>query len=64
MGLAVGRVLRRVPASPGETEGTDMPDVVWECEYPTAEARAADFARLHANGEFNAVEAHMATLIR
>ncbi len=41
-----------------------MPDVVWECEYPTAEARAADFARLHANGEFNAVEAHMATLIR
>ena len=64
LGLSVGRVLRRTPASPGEPEDADLPDVVWECEYPNGKARAADIARLDASGEFNPVEAHMATLIR
>ncbi len=64
LGLAVGRVLRRTPASPDEPEDADLPDVVWECEYPNAEARAADVARLDASGEFDLVEAHMQTLIR
>ena len=64
LGLAVGRVLRRTPASPGETEDADLPDVVWECEYPNAKARTADIARLDASGEFKPVEAHMDTLVR
>jgi hypothetical protein len=64
LGLAVGRVLRRTPASPGEAEDAGLPDVVWECEYPDAKARAADVARLDASGEFNPIEAHMETLIR
>lgn len=64
LGLAVGRVLRRTPPSGHETEDADLPDVVWECEYPNAEARAADVARLDASREFEPVEAHMQTLIR
>jgi hypothetical protein len=64
LGLAVGRVLRRTPASGGEVEDAELPDVVWECEYPDAKARAADVARLDASREFEPVEAHMQTLIR
>jgi hypothetical protein len=64
LGLAVGRVLRRTPALGADTEGAEMPDVIWECEYPNAEARAADVARLGASREFDTVEAHMETLIR
>lgn len=64
LGLAVGRVLRRKPASGDEVENADLPDVVWECEYPNAEARAADLARLDASRKFEPVEAHMQTLIR
>jgi hypothetical protein len=63
LGLAVGRVLRRTPAG-AETANADLPDVVWECEYPNAKARAADVARLDASREFDSVEAHMQTLIR
>lgn len=64
LGLAVGRVLRRTPATGADAEDTDLPDVVWECEYPNARARAADLARLDASREFDPVEAHMQTLIR
>ncbi len=64
LGLAVGRVLRRTPAPGADTEDTELPDVVWECEYPNVEARAADLARLDASREFDSVEAHMQTLIR
>jgi len=64
LGLAVGRVLRRTPTSGDEAENADLPDVVWECEYSSAEARAADIARLDASHEFDPVEAHMQTLIR
>ena len=53
LGLAVGRVLRRTPPPGRETADADLPDVVWECEYPNAEARAADVARLDASGEFD-----------
>ena len=64
LGLAVGRVLRRTPASGADVEDTELPDVVRECEYPNAKARAADLARLDASREFDSVEAHMQTLIR
>lgn len=65
LGLAVGRVLRRAPALSGDGIGeADWPDVVWECEYPNLQARAAHLARLDASREFDAVEAHMKTLIR
>jgi hypothetical protein len=64
LGLAVGRVLRRAQTSGDDAEDAELPDVVWECEYPNAKARAADLARLNASREFDAVEAHMQTLIR
>jgi hypothetical protein len=64
LGLAIGRVLRRTPASGADAEDAELPDVVWECEYSNAKARAADLARLDASREFEAVEAHMQTLIR
>jgi len=64
LGLAVGRVLRRTPASGNDAKDAELPDVVWECEYPSLEARAADLARLDASREFDSVEAHMRTLIR
>jgi len=64
LGLAVGRVLRRAPASGDEGQQGDLPDVVWECEYPNAKARAAEVARLEASREFDSVEAHMQSLIR
>jgi hypothetical protein len=64
LGLAVGRVLRRTQASGDDVEDAELPDVVWECEYPNAKARAADLARLNTSTEFNSVETHMQTLIR
>jgi hypothetical protein len=64
LGLVVGRVLRRTPVSGADGEDAELPDVVWECEYPNAQARAADVARLGASREFDEVEAHMQTLIR
>jgi hypothetical protein len=64
LGLAVGRVLRRTAVSGADTDDAELPDVVWECEYPNAKARAADLARLDASREFDPVEAHMKTLIR
>jgi hypothetical protein len=64
LGLAVGRVLRRGQAPGGDADDAELPDVVWECEYPNAQARAADLARLSASGKFDSVEAHMQTLIR
>jgi hypothetical protein len=64
LGLAVGRVLRRTRTSGDEAENADLPDVVWECEYPNAKVRAAEVARLDASREFDPVEAHMQTLIR
>jgi hypothetical protein len=64
LGLAVGRVLRKMPASGNKKEGAELPDVIWECDYPSARERAADIAKLDGSKEFDEVEAHMQTLIR
>jgi hypothetical protein len=64
LGLAVGRVLRRTPSSGADAADSELPDVVWECEYLNAKAREVDLARLDASREFDPVEAHMQTLIR
>ena len=45
--------------------GSDaVPDVVWECVYPSEAARARDYAEITANAEFQGVEKHMMTLLR
>jgi hypothetical protein len=64
LGLARGRVLRRVPDPKTDNLTAALPDVIWECEYSSPEAREADVARLGKSGEFDAVEKHMETLIR
>jgi hypothetical protein len=56
-GLAVGRVLMRLEESEG------APDVVWECEYESSEARQLDLEQLTASGAFEDVMEHMGTLI-
>jgi hypothetical protein len=64
LGLARGRVLRRLPDSTTDKAPGTLPDVIWECEYPSREAREADVARLDKSHEFDEVEKHMDTLIR
>lgn len=63
LGLAAGRVLRRAPIVGSEGD-SDLPDVIWECEYTDTGARAAEVDRLSKSREFDGVEAHMSTLIR
>jgi hypothetical protein len=63
LGLSVGHVLRRIPTTAAEAEDAELPDVIWECEYPNAQARESDIARLDASREFDPIEAHMQTLI-
>jgi hypothetical protein len=63
LGLRRGRVLRRSP-DPAGAPAADSPDVIWECEYPNAETRAREIARLSDSTEFKEVEDHMDTLIR
>ena len=58
LGLVRGRVLRLAGGS------GDMPDVMWECEYPSQAARDEDVERLTAGGVFEPVMEHMSTLIR
>ena len=43
--------------------GGDGPDVRWECVFPTAEAHAADLAARGASTDFEAVRAHMRSLL-
>ena len=57
LGFLRGRVLRNL--SPKK----DQPDVIWECEYPSAEAREREAAAVGAAVEFQAVQNHMSTLI-
>jgi hypothetical protein len=64
LGLAVGRVLKRTQQSAADLNNAELPDVVWECEYPNVAARDADVARLDGSREFESIEAHMQTLIR
>lgn len=57
VGLPAGRVLQRLG-------GPDSaPDVVWECQYPSEAARAADVEALTASGVFEPVMERMGTLI-
>jgi hypothetical protein len=63
LGLARGRILRRVPDARSIGSAAAMPDVIWECDYPSLAARAAEVARLDASAEFAAVEKHMDTLL-
>jgi hypothetical protein len=46
LGLARGRVLRRVSNPKSDNVLPALPDVIWECDYSSAEAREADVARL------------------
>ena len=62
LGFARGRVLRHIH-KPG-ARNSDVPDVVWECVYPSEAARARDYAAVTANPEFQGVEKHMLTLLR
>jgi len=58
LGLAVGRVLVKVePGANGQAT------VIWECEYPSVEAREKDVAAVEKSAEFTAIQAKMRTLI-
>lgn len=64
LGFPRGRVLRYIgKAAPAGTSG-DVPDVIWECEYASEQARVRDYAAITANPAFQAVEKHMETLLR
>lgn len=64
LGLSRGRVLRRRPDPTTDKLLPALPDVIWECDYSSPEAREADVARLDKSKEFDEVEKHMDTLIR
>jgi hypothetical protein len=55
--VAVGRVLRR------QSDSETQPDVVWECEYESLEARQLDTEQLSRSVAFDEVMEHMGTLI-
>ena len=57
LGLPVGRVLKK-------NSGDALYQVVWECEYPSLEAREADVKKLDESVEFKKVQEHMTTLIQ
>lgn len=56
LGLPVGRVLLKTTAA-GES-----PTVIWECEYPSNEAREKDVQKLRESGKFDEVMKEMRTL--
>ncbi|MBN4085155.1 hypothetical protein JYT89_02300 [Flavobacteriaceae bacterium AH-315-B10] len=57
LGLAVGRVLKRIG-----TKG-ELSHVIWECEYPNEAARIEDVRKLTESGAFEKVTKKMGTLI-
>jgi hypothetical protein len=57
LGLAVGRVLKRIG-----TNG-ELSHVVWECEYVSEAARKEDVRKLTESGAFEKVTKKMGTLI-
>ncbi len=57
LGLAAGRVLLNT-----DPEG-ESPHVIWECEYPSMEAREKDVQLLGETGQFDEVMEKMGTLI-
>ncbi|MFL6603559.1 MAG: hypothetical protein ACJ8R9_19840 [Steroidobacteraceae bacterium] len=60
LGLPRGRVLRRMQDATKST----LPDVIWECEYPTTAAREDDVAALGHSQEFSHIEKKMDSLLR
>ncbi|MGH9366213.1 MAG: hypothetical protein ACRD3M_00890 [Thermoanaerobaculia bacterium] len=59
LGVPRGRVYRRLQGS-----SPDLPDVIWECEYPDAAARERALGVVASSKEFDGVMAHMQTLLR
>src|SRR5215470_4488199 len=57
LGLPRGRVMRRAGSS------SDQPDVMWECEYPSAAALDEALKSAQASSEFEEARKHMGTLI-
>lgn len=57
LGLAVGRVLKRIG------ENGELSHVIWECEYSSESARMEDVRILTASGAFEKVTKKMRTLI-
>jgi len=64
LGLRRGRVLRILADQEQGGTLSELPDVIWECDYPSTEARAADIRTLGASLEWKGVETHMDSLIR
>src|SRR4030095_6244711 len=64
LGFPRGRVMRRQTNPDEAAQANEQPDVIWECEYPSIEARERDAKAVTATPEFQAVQKHMATLIR
>jgi hypothetical protein len=64
LGFARGRVLRRINTGNQTSAAQELPDVIWECEYPTIKDRERDASALSASPEFQAVQKHMGTLVR
>jgi sulfonate transport system ATP-binding protein len=60
LGLPRGRVLRRTKTA---NPSADLPDVIWECDYPSAAAREKDVEALRHSEEFERVEKRMDTLL-
>lgn len=64
LGFPRGRVLRRIEIKGQTATSEDLPDVIWQCEYTSAESRERDSKAVGATPEFQAVQKHMATLTR
>jgi hypothetical protein len=64
LGFPRGRVLRLSRGTEGMRSTSEVPDVIWECEYPDIEARERDVKAVEATPEFQAVQKHMRTLYR
>lgn len=57
LGLPVGRILLRT------SESGSQPHIIWECEYPSLQAREDDVAKLDHSEEFTKVQQHMSELL-
>lgn len=54
LGLASGRIYTR-----GAADGTGVPDVIWECDFPDEAAQAADLSARARSEAFAAIRAEM-----
>jgi hypothetical protein len=64
LGFPRGRVLRLSRGPELVRSPSEVPDVIWECEYPDIDARERDVKAVEATPEFQAVQKHMRTLFR